>query len=100
MYNVHFFGGILIDKENEKRLVQIIKSVKSEYTHPNLPMKWNFRDNSIKDKFSEFSRLEEYNRMLRDSNIWRKKIIEQSLELDYLIIFGLIKSYSNDKKKG
>lgn len=95
---IHLFGGILIDKKDELRLLQIISEAKSKYTHPNLPMKWNFKDTVITDKFAEFNRLEEYKIMLANSNTWRKEIIENSLELNYQIVCGIIENYSDDQK--
>ncbi|CAA9203744.1 hypothetical protein FLA105534_04926 [Flavobacterium bizetiae] len=95
---IHLFGGILISKSDEKRLLQIISNAKSKYTHPNLPMKWNFKDTVIKDKFQEFGRIDEYKAMLADSNSWRKEIIKNSLELDYKIVCGIIESFSDDTK--
>lgn len=95
---IHLFGGILISKSDETRLLEIISDAKSKYTHPNLPMKWNFKDTIIKDKFQEFKRLDEYKAMLADSNSWRKEIIKNSLELDYTIVCGIIESFSDDMK--
>lgn len=95
---IHLFGGILISKNDEKKLLDIISAAKSKYTHPNLPMKWNFKDTVIKDKFQEFDRFDEYKAMLADSNSWRKEIIKNSLELDYKIVCGIIESFSDDVK--
>lgn len=95
---INLFGGFIISKSDEKRLMEIIREVKSRYTHPNLPMKWNFKDTVVKDKFEAFGRLEEYTKMLADSNSWRRDIIKLSLELDYKIICGIIENYSNDPK--
>ncbi len=95
---IHLFGGILIDKTDEPKLLEIICEAKSKYTHPNLPMKWNFKDTVIKDKFAEFNRIDEYKVMLANSNSWRKEIIQNSLNLNYTIICGIIESYSDDVK--
>jgi len=93
---IHLFGGILIDKADEPQLLKIISNAKSKYTHPNLPMKWNFKDTAIKEKFEEFNKLDEYKLMLANSNSWRKEIIKNSLDLDYTIICGIIESYSDN----
>ena len=96
---LHLFGGVFISKSSERKLLDIIREEKAKYTHPNLPIKWNFKDNSISDKFKRFDRLEEYKTMLVSSKVWRRNIIERSLQLDYNIVCGIIESYSSDQKK-
>lgn len=95
---INLFGGIVISKENELALLNIIKEEKAKFTHPNLPIKWNFKDTLVKEKFDRFKRQEEYKKMLAASNTWRREIIERSTEIDYQIICGIIQSYSNDTK--
>lgn len=94
---IHILGGIIIPKKQEGELIDIIRTEKSKYTHANLPMKWNFKDNKIKDKFEQYSRTGEYKEMLIASNIWRKNIIQNSLNLDYKIICSVIENYSEKK---
>lgn len=95
---LHLFGGIFISKSSEKELIEIIKKEKSKYTHPNLPIKWNFKDTAISDKYEQFGRTDEFKSMLVASNDWRRNIIKDSLNLDYEIICGIIESYSTDRK--
>lgn len=92
------FGGFLISKSDEPSLLEIIKAEKVKYTHPNLPIKWNFKDTPIREKYEEFNRKEEYKIMLAKSNDWRREIIKKSLHLDYKIICGIIEPYSTDPK--
>lgn len=95
---VNVFGGILIDKDFEPALLDIISEAKSKFTHPNLPIKWNFKDTLVKEKFDKFGRQEEYRLMLSQSNLWRKEIIERCSQIDYKIICGVVQSYSSDVK--
>lgn len=96
---LHLFGGVYISKTSEDELINIIRDEKSKYTHPNLPIKWNFKDISIKKKYEQFDRLDEYQAMLVASNDWRRNIITKSLGLDYKIICGVAESYSKEKDK-
>lgn len=93
------FGGILISDDEGKKLVNIIKKEKKKYTHENLPLKWNFKDKDIKDKFKEFDRIDQHKELLRNSRDIRINIAKESLNVDYKIIISCIKSYSNIKKK-
>lgn len=73
--------------------------MKKKYTHPNLPLKWNFKDKDIKEKFKEFYRLNEHKALLEDSRKIRLNIARESLKVDYKILISCIKSYSNEKSK-
>jgi len=37
-------GGLLISHEEEKKLIHLIREVKSRYFNPDLPLKFNMRD--------------------------------------------------------
>lgn len=95
---LHLFGGFLISKKDEPLLLEIIKDEKAKYSHPNLPIKWNFKDPPIKEKFEEFNRGNEYKTMLAKSNDWRREIVKRSLDIDYKIICSIIEPYSTDLK--
>lgn len=95
---INAMGGIIIDDENEDKLVQIIKNEKGKYTHENLPIKWNFKDSEIQRVFKEFKRNSDYKNMLENSRNIRLGIIQKSLELNYKIVFSCIKSFSEKKK--
>ena len=84
---VNIFGGVLIDKESEPALLEIIKEEKSKFTHPNLPIKWNFKDTLVKEKFDRFERQEEYKKMLANSNSCRREIIKRSSGIDFQIFY-------------
>ena len=94
----NLFGGVLLAKEDEAILLNIIKEEKSKFTHPNLPIKWNFKDTLVKEKFERFNREEEYKKMLAASNTWRREIIKRSVEIEYKIVCGIIQNYSRDTK--
>ena len=64
---IHIFGGVVVDRDTETKIINCIRSVKSSYTHPNLPVKWNFKDTTIKDKYSQFGKDDDYRKMLAAS---------------------------------
>lgn len=97
--NVHLLGGIIISKSEEEKLIDIIKTAKRKYTHPNLPVKWNMRDNSISAIYNKFGKSEEYRKLLSDSINWRREIFSNSLSINYLIIVSCIENYQIDNKK-
>ncbi len=91
-------GGIIIDDENEDKLINIIKKEKSKYVHPNLPIKWNFKDSEIKDVYNEFKKNDAYSNLIANSRVVRLNIFQKAQSIDYKIVFSCIKSFSNDKK--
>ena len=95
--NINALGGIIIDDENEEKLIHIMKAEKGKYTHSDLPIKWNFKDTEVKAPYKEFNRIDEYETMLRNSRDIRLNIIRESLRLDYKIVFSCIENYSIKK---
>ena len=91
-------GGIIIDDENEDKLINIIKKEKSKYVHPNLPIKWNFKDSEIKDVYNEFKKNDAYSNLIANSRVVRLNIFQKAQSIDYKIVFSCIKSFSTDKK--
>lgn len=96
--NVHILGGIIIPSSEEEKIIQLIKATKSKYTHPNLPIKWNMKDNSISDIYKRFNRDKELEKLLKDSNTWRHDIFLNSLDINYLIIISCIENYQIENK--
>lgn len=94
---IHLFGGVVVDRETETKIIDCIRAVKSAYTHPNLPIKWNFRDTVIRDKFSQFKRDSDYKKMLAASREWRLEIFRRVRALDFTVLIACIKSASIDK---
>jgi hypothetical protein len=83
---IHLFGGIVISREVEPAIIQVMRDIKSKYTHPNMPIKWNFRDDGIKKKYAEFNRIPEYEKMLPESRIWRLDLFKQINDLKWSLI--------------
>jgi len=94
---VFLFGGILISREDEIELSNIMKSVKKAYTGPDMPLKYNLKD--LKDVYDRFEKQKEYEKLLEESNIWRKRIIQESLNFDYKIFISCIENFQADKKE-
>lgn len=94
---VHLFGGVVVNRESEEEIIKRIRGSKEQYTHPNMPVKWNFKDTSIKKKFKEFGRDKEYRKMLAASRDWRLEIFRQIDDIDYQIIVSCIEAHSENK---
>ncbi len=98
--NIFVFGGIVISPEEDRKLREIIKEVKSKYTYPDLPVKWNFKD--LKSVYKEFNRLDQYKGLLENSYEWRREIFEKSLEVDYKVVISMLENFQyikNNLKK-
>lgn len=96
--NIFLFGGILISSSDENGLIAKIKEVKSKYCHPNLPIKWNIKDNSVYEIFQRFNRLDELEKLKQNSKQWRKRIFQESLNFNYRIFFSCLENYQAYKK--
>jgi len=94
---INALGGFIIDSEEEDKLIKVIKSEKAKYTDPSMPIKWNFKDNKIKETFYEFKKEDEYKKMLQSSRNIRLNILRKSIDINYQIIFASIKSFSDKK---
>jgi hypothetical protein len=94
---VHLFGGVVVDGAAEQKIIRILRSVKSRFTHPNMPVKWNFRDSGIQKKYREFNREEEYKKMLAASREWRLEIFHSINHLDYTVVCSCIEAFSAEK---
>jgi hypothetical protein len=90
-------GGLLISHEEEKKLIHLIREVKSRYFNPDLPLKFNMRD--LKKKYEEHNLVAEFETFLKDSAKWRKELFERSLEIDYTVVISVIKHYQPGLKK-
>lgn len=93
----HLFGGIIVTHEAELAIIEQMRAVKSAYTHPNLPIKWNFRDNKIQDRYKRFQREHEYQKMLVESKTWRSQLFQKINDIPYTILVSCIESFSHDK---
>lgn len=95
---IHLFGGIVVSRDVEASLIQAMRDIKSQYTHPNMPIKWNFRDTVIRKKYEEYDRLDEYKRMLRNSREWRLELFKKIEGVNYTIIASCIEAHSDEPK--
>lgn len=95
---IHLFGGVIVNRAAEEPIIKELREVKHRYTHPNMPVKWNFKDTSIKKKYEEFDRKDEYAQMLAASREWRLEMFRRINNLDYKIIMSCIEA-SSDKTK-
>lgn len=93
--NVFLFGGIIIQPNEERKLRNIIKSIKANYTNPDLPVKWNFKD--LKSTYDRFHKEKDYSDLLRNSYTWRKEIFEKPSEIDYTIVISMLENFQYDK---
>src|SRR5690606_29478202 len=65
------------------------------YVHPDLPIKYNFKD--LKGKYDEHGFTEEFKLMLADSAKWRKELFEKAVQLDFKIIIAVIQNFQSQK---
>lgn len=93
---IHLFGGIVISRDCEDEMIESIRRVKKKYTHPNMPVKWNFKDNTIRKKYEEFGRDEDYREMLSHSRDWRLEIFQRISEFNFSIVVSCIEAFSKD----
>ena len=96
--SIHLFGGVVVSRDVETKIIDEINAVKSQFTHPNMPVKWNFKDSSIQQKYKEFSKEKEYEMMLAASREWRLEIFRRINLLDYTIIMSCIEHFSDNKQ--
>jgi hypothetical protein len=93
---IHLFGGIVVSRDCEEAMIESIREVKKKYTHPNMPVKWNFKDNSIKKKYEEFGKVEDYKEMLSHSRDWRLEVFQRINEFNYTVVVSCIEAFSKD----
>lgn len=95
---IHLFGGVIVNRAVEQLIIKELREVKHQYTHPNMPVKWNFKDTSIRKKYEEFDRKDEYAQMLAASREWRLEMFRRINGLDYKIIMSCIEATSDKAK--
>lgn len=94
--NIVLFGGIVVDKENEKLLREAIENAKSKFCHKRLPIKWNFKD--LKQKYSKQNHAQSYNDILNNMLSVREEIFDAVSKIDFTIVIAMVRGYSQDKK--
>ena len=97
MPRIHMLGGFVVDTAEEASLIGKIRLLKRRYTHPNMPIKWNFKDGSIKEVYERFERVTEYQEMLKESYAWRKDLAAVVAESKVRIVVACIEAYSETK---
>ncbi|MEL7834678.1 DUF3800 domain-containing protein [Fodinibius sp. Rm-B-1B1-1] len=93
--DIFILGGIVISKESLDQVSEIFRNIKSDYTHPNMPVKWNFRD--LEDKYKEFGLEDDYQALLKNSKDWRKDIFSQLADTEYKIVLSCIENFQKKK---
>jgi len=94
--NIVMFGGVVVDKDNEKLLRETFEDAKSKFCHKRLPLKWNFKD--LKDKYRKQKKEEEFSEILSNMYDIRKSIFEAVSEVDFKIIISIVIGYSKERK--
>ncbi len=89
--NVLVFGGVIVDNKSEKQVETLLREIKSKYTYPTLPVKWNFKD--LEGVYKEFNRQKDYELLKQKSHEWRAEIFERSLEIDYTVVLACTERY-------
>ena len=95
--SVFLYGGILISREDEVALSGIMKSVKREYMGEDMPFKYNIKD--VEEVYHRFGKEKDYKKIKSDSSVWRKRIIQESLNFNYKIFISCIENFQADKKE-
>lgn len=94
--NVYSFGGLCIPNEQTGAVTSVIENVKLAYSDgQNTPIKYNIKD--LRKYYEECSRESVYRALLDNSKKLREDIVNALSDIDYKIIFSLIKSYSSNK---
>lgn len=85
--DILLFGGIAVRKEAIPSLMRTISQVKKRYSaDPHYPIKYNFRD--LRQWFDSRGLRALYRALLKDSQDWRARLVEESLACDYKIVIA------------
>lgn len=91
------YGGILISREDEVTLSSIMKSIKKDYTGEDMPVKYNIKD--VEEVYSRFDKIKDFEKIKAESQVWRKRIIQESLNFNYKIFISCIENIQPEKKE-
>lgn len=94
---VFLYGGILISRNDEIELSNIMKQIKSEYCHEHMPIKYNIKD--VESVYKNFDKQKEFEKLKSESTVWRKRVIEESMKFDYKIFVSCIENFQSEKKE-
>lgn len=86
---IFVLGGYSIPHENIKKIKEICNNIKIKYNiPPSLPLKWNFRDNSIKKLYINMVGENKYSEIIKSADEIRQAILSKiaNPELDMQII--------------
>ncbi|WP_026981043.1 DUF3800 domain-containing protein [Flavobacterium suncheonense] len=95
-FPVNILGGILIKREDEIRLSNSIKKIKSKYILETLPIKYNLKD--VQQKYKEFKKLDEFEKLKSNYNDFRKEIINEMNNYDVKIIISCVENFQQKPK--
>lgn len=83
--DILIFGGIAIKNNDIPKLSKIIEKHKGLYKpEAEFPIKYNMRD--LKKWFKRHKLIDLYKIILKDSQAWRRSLIQDSLQIDYKIV--------------
>ncbi|MGB2164799.1 MAG: DUF3800 domain-containing protein [Flavobacteriaceae bacterium] len=94
--DVLLFGGVILDELTSNKIKELMIKIKSQYTYPTMPIKWNMKD--LKDTYVEMSRVGEFKKLLNNSSKWRTMFFEELDSLDFKILVSVVKKFSSTKK--
>jgi hypothetical protein len=95
---IFLLGGILLPDDAESNLRKRFKEIKGQLTHPNLPVKWNIKDKSVKEIYERFNKLDELNQLKQKSKEWRRDVFTALNECNCKLFFSCIENFQADKK--
>lgn len=95
--NVFILGGFIIDKDNELKLISLLEKTKAKYGITNMPIKWNLKD--LRRFYDKHDKTEEFKNLLEESNVWREKLFDDSLNLDYKVIISIFGNKNPNHKQ-
>ncbi|MGQ7868682.1 DUF3800 domain-containing protein [Sunxiuqinia sp. sy24] len=90
--NVFMFGGFIIEDKDIARLQSKIEAVKKHYVDPRIPIKWNVR--ALKKSLKDAGYEKQYDKLLENSHLIRRRIIDFTSDIDYKIIVSLVQDTS------
>lgn len=95
---IHLLGGLIIADSDEAALISKVREIKERYTHKNMPLKWNMRDDSIRRTYEKLNRMNEYEAMVSESYVWRKDLATAISDSPISLLVSCIEAYSEDRE--
>lgn len=90
--SIYMFGGILISREEELKLARLMRLVKSQYTGEDMPIKYNMK--ALHGTYAQFGKTAELTNLIKESKEWRKRMLEDSLQIEYKVFISIVENLS------